>query len=126
MRRSRRTERRTTAETKKSGHTPPRPKRTAASHGGGHRPRCDLRHGIRNERRLPFALVTRGAGAGMLLEVLAEKRLGRKIQVVGDLLDAQARILEQRLGLQNHRLVDPLGGGLAAHVLDHRGEVLGG
>ena len=61
----------------------------------------------------------------MLLEILAEEGLRREVQVVGDLLDAHARILQQGLCLEDHRFVDPPGGGLAAHLLDHRGEVFG-
>ena len=43
----------------------------------------------------------------MLFEVFAEERLGREIEVVGDLLNTHAGVFEQRLGFQNHRFVDP-------------------
>lgn len=71
----------------------------------------------------PIPLVARRRGARMLFEVFAEERLCREVQVVGDLLDAHPRVLQQRLGLQDHRLVDPARRRLAAHLLDHRRKV---
>ena len=59
----------------------------------------------------------------MLLEVFAEERLGREIEMVGDLLNTHAGVFEQRLGFQNHRFVDPARGGFAAHLLDHGREI---
>ena len=45
--------------------------------------------------------------------------------MVGDLLNAHSGILEQGLGFEDHRLVDPPRGGLAAHLLHHGREVFG-
>ena len=42
-----------------------------------------------------------------------------------DLLNAHSGILEQGLGFEDHRLVDPPRGGLAAHLLHHGREVFG-
>ena len=61
----------------------------------------------------------------MLFEILAEEGLRREIEVVGDLLNAHSGILEQGLGFEDHRLVDPPRGGLAAHLLHHGREVFG-
>ena len=56
----------------------------------------------------------------MLLEVFAEERLGREIEVVSDFLDTHSRIFQQRFGLEDHRLVDPARSSFAADFLDDR------
>ena len=61
----------------------------------------------------------------MAFEITAEEGLVGKIQVIGNLLYAHVGGLEQRLGLENHVIVNPVGDRLAAHPLDERGEVLG-
>ena len=70
-------------------------------------------------------LVLRGRHARVALEVAAEERLVREVQVVGDLLYAHRRVFEQGFGLQNHIVVDPLRNRLSADALDERGEVFG-
>lgn len=70
-------------------------------------------------------LVLRGRESRMAFEITAEEGLVGKIQVIGNLLYAHVGGLEQRLGLENHVIVNPVGDRLAAHPLDERGEVLG-
>ena len=56
----------------------------------------------------------------MLFEILAEEGLRREIEVVGDLLNAHSGILEQGLGFEDHRLVDPARSSFPADFLDDR------
>ena len=56
----------------------------------------------------------------MLLEVFAKEGLGREVELLGNLLDAQPRELQQVLGLHDDGIVDPAGCGLATHLLDGR------
>lgn len=69
-------------------------------------------------------LVLRGRHACIALEVAAEKGLVRKVELVGDLLNAQVRVLEQGLGLGDDEGVDPLRYGPSADAFDKRCEVL--
>lgn len=43
----------------------------------------------------------------MVFEVFTEERLRGKIQFIGDLLNAEAGIPQQRFGFQNDVLIDP-------------------
>ena len=76
-------------------------------------------------RKSALKLVLRGRESRMAFEITAEEGLVGKIQVIGNLLYAHVGGLEQRLGLENHVIVNPVGDRLAAHPLDERGEVLG-
>lgn len=76
-------------------------------------------------RKSALKLVLRGRESRMAFEITAEEGLVGKIQVIGNLLYAHVGGLEQRLGLENHVIVNPVGDRFAAHPLDERGEVLG-
>ena len=59
-----------------------------------------------------------------MLEILSERRLVGKIQLIGYLLHILARIAQKILGLLNHILVNPFGGGLSGSLLDNQREIL--
>ena len=48
-----------------------------------------------------LALEPRRAVARVLFEIFAEERLGREVEVIGDLLDAHARIAQQAFCLED-------------------------
>ena len=72
-------------------------------------------------RRAVGRLVLRGRHARVALEVAPEKRLVGEVERIGDFLDAQARIFEQRFGFEDDIDFYPLRNRLAADALDERG-----
>ena len=64
--------------------------------------------------------------ADRLLEVDPEKRLIGEIQQVGDLLNRILAALQQRLGLENHIVANPVAGMASADGINHLREVFRG
>ena len=62
---------------------------------------------------------------GVLLEILAEKRLGGEVQLIADLLDRLIRIAQQGLGLLDDEAVDDFGGRLSHDGLYRQCQMFG-
>ena len=79
---------------------------------------------LRGRKSAKRGAVLPGRAAQKLLDVVAEEGEVGELQFAGNFLDALVRLTEQDLDVVDHVVIDQFGGGAAAGILAHAGEVL--